>query len=164
MGPPFSRTVTPSCAAASRVAAIRSSPGADPVRAANSPSCGVTTVGAERAARSGSNSGDPRMGKASASTTAGMGSFSASTRRAAAASSRPSPGPTATQLNRSTLPVRGGSDLTTSMGTSPTADCGALRCNIRTPLRMAAAQVRAAAPPIPCEPATTSPASCHLWV
>src|SRR5579875_2851058 len=69
---PFNRNTAPVSLAAARTSAMRSSPGARPVRRRYSPSCGVTTIGAFRpAATERSASKPPSALRASASTTAG---------------------------------------------------------------------------------------------
>ena len=90
---PLSSTVTPSSAAARRVAAIRSAPTSPAIRA-NSPACGVSTAGRPaRAVRSSSWWASRVMPSASTTTGTSLASTAASTSRPA--SSVPMPGPTA---------------------------------------------------------------------
>ncbi len=90
--------MAPSRSASLRVAATRSAPGGEPASRANSPACGVNTVGALRpATRSGCAA---RMVSPSASTMTGRSVSSANHRAAAPVSSVPRPGPTAHACTR----------------------------------------------------------------
>src|SRR6201993_594249 len=89
---PLSRTVAPNLSASRRVAPMRSSPGGEPASRANSPACGVSTVGADRDATA--SGWAARMVSASASTITGRSVPSANHSALAPAASVPTPGPT----------------------------------------------------------------------
>src|SRR5579875_1281020 len=106
---PFNRNTAPVSLAAARTSAMRSSPGARPVRRRYSPSCGVTTIGAFRpAATERSASRPPSALRASASTTAGRSVAASSCPTGVSApveppgplARSPSPGPTARAFTR----------------------------------------------------------------
>src|ERR1700751_5609677 len=85
---PLSSTVAPNLSASRRVAPTRSSPGGEPASRANSPACGVSTVGADREATA--SGWAARMVSASASTITGTSVPSANHNDAAPAASVPS--------------------------------------------------------------------------
>ncbi|CNX46920.1 Uncharacterised protein [Mycobacterium tuberculosis] len=90
--------MAPSASASWRQAPTRSSPGGAPASRANSPACGVKTVGALRpATRSGWSAS---MVSPSASTNTGRSVSSANHNAAAPASSVPRPGPTTQACTR----------------------------------------------------------------
>ncbi len=168
---PFSSTIAPVAAARSRAAARRSSPGGRPARRANSPSCGVSTVGPRRPVRAAAGS-PPSAVSPSPSTTAGTTADDTSWSTAASVGAlRPSPGPMTRAPARSSCssttvshPAAGTATPTASVGRPGSwSTPGDATRTIPAPARCAARAARWAAPVIPREPAATTTAARHLW-
>ncbi len=172
---PFKRTTAPTASASRWAAAMRSGPGASPTSPRYSPSCGVSTAGTPiSATRARAAAVSPRANRASASMTTGAVAATRTRRISATVeSSRPRPGPTTTARQRSMASIApvahhsaGRARRTASRGQA--AGCsrpsvpGTARRTMPAPACDAPDALRAAAPSIPGEPATTPTAADHL--
>ena len=169
---PLSSTVAPVGSASSRAAPMRSAPGAAPARPANSPSCGVRTVGCRAAAMHARGSRrvaqrDQPVGVDDHRDRGGRHerAHGCAGRLGSTQARTDEQGAEAVELvEHGRVPAArpGSTRPTTSRGGVGTARPGTPRRTMPAPARIAARAQRWAAPVMPGDPATTHTALRHL--